>query len=151
MLASVSLWSAIADDAHIIQYFPSNLQAPHPSFLVASIDSLSPCAWSHPWIVLFSVVALFRTYTHHRNGSSFLSSYHRFTIMRGVCYCTAFFTHSNVFPSRFSSPILRTSLSFYATTPTQPRSPRFARVLPLDVVLNPACFNSNIMTFFSYV
>ena len=63
--------------------------------------------------------------------------------MRGVvCYCTAFFTHSLISFARYCSPVLCTSLSFYATTSTQPRTPRSPRVLSLDdVVPNPACFN----------
>jgi len=113
---------------------------------ILSIYSLSPCAWSPPLIVVFSVVALFRTYTHYRNGSIFLSSYHRFTIMRGVvCYCTAFSTHSLIFrsPALYCSRPSFASLSFYATTSTQPRTPRSPRVLPFDVVPNSACFNSS--------
>jgi len=53
-----------------------------------------PALVRFPWIVVLSVVASFTTYSTTAMVPV-SSSYHRFTIMRGVvCYCTACFAHS---------------------------------------------------------
>jgi hypothetical protein len=75
--------------------------------------------------------------------SVILPSIHDFARRRLLLYCI-FHSFTNIFPSltRCCSLVLCTSLSFYATTSTRPRTPRTPRVLSLDdVVPNPACFN----------
>jgi len=148
LLASVSLWFAIVDDA--ISYIlrvgnPSNILS-SPSLRIwwlLSIHFLSALGRT----VGSSCFLLSHYSVHIRTTAMVPVSCHptidsRSARRRLLLYCI-FHSFTNVFlsPARYCSPILYTTLSFYATTPTQPRTPRSPRVLPLDVVLNPACFN----------
>lgn len=93
-------------------------QAPLPSNSVALSIHFLPALVRIPWIVFFSVVASFSTYS---TTAMVPVSCHPIIDhdMRGVvCYCTAFFTYSLISFARYYSPVLCTSLSFYTTTST---------------------------------